>query len=97
MNTLEFDIEKLKNTKSKCEKLATELTDLKVNLLEDLTNLRKDWNTPAGEKFFSEQNTDWTTQVDSYVKITGAIGELLGVAISEFESLTDKAKAIKLS
>lgn len=97
MNTLEFDIAKLKSTKKKCEDLASELKTLKDSLLKDLTNLRKEWNTPAGETFFAEQNTDWTSQVNSYVEITKAIGELLGVAISEFESLTDEAKAIKLS
>lgn len=96
MNTLEFDLEKLKNTKQKCEDLATEISELKTELLEELDGLRKDWNTLAGKTFFEEQDTDWTAQVDNYVKITSAISELLGVAITGYEGLVEEARAIKL-
>lgn len=96
MNTLEFDIEKLKNMKTQCESLATEIGQLRDDLFKYLEELERDWNTPAGKKFFSELNTDWTSHVDNYVTITGAIGELLGVAITGYEGLVEEARAINL-
>lgn len=96
MNTLKFDVDQLKNTKQKCEALRDEIISLKDNLLDGLEELRKDWNTPAGKVFFEEQDTDWTKQVDNYVKITDAISELLGVAITGYEGLVEEAKTIKL-
>lgn len=93
---LEFDIEKLKSTKEKCENLATEINDLKDILLEELNQLKKDWNTDAGKVFFAEQDTDWTSQVNKYVEITNTISKLLDTAITNYQELVDDAQRLNL-
>lgn len=94
---LKFDVGKLRETKQKCETLSQELRDKKDTLMEELNELRKDWKTPAGEEFFAEQDTDWEKQVESYLKITMAVTELLQAAITEYESVERSAKALRLN
>jgi len=69
---------------------------MRVAILEELEGLKRDWKTDAGKVFFAEQDTDWTSQVENYVKITNAIADLLNVAITGYESLVEEAKALKL-
>lgn len=93
---LKFDVEQLRETKKKCETMAQELCDTKDKLMDDLERLRKEWKTPAGKNFFAEQDTDWEKQVESYLKITTAVAELLQTAITEYESVERAAKALRL-
>ena len=95
-NILEFDIDKLIATKNLCNEVATSLKNKKDSLIGILENLRKEWNTPAGEKFFNEQNDDWAAQTDNYIRITEAIAKLMESAISEYEQVADEARRLKI-
>ena len=95
-DTLKFDIDKLKQTQTKCNELKDELSSDKDKLMDLLNGLRKDWQTDAGKKFFNEQNTDWESQVDNYAKIIGAISELLTVAINQYQIVIDEAKKLSV-
>lgn len=95
-NILEFDIDKLIATKKLCNEVATSLKNKKDSLIGILENLRKEWNTPAGEKFFNEQNDDWAAQTDNYIRITEAIAKLMESAISEYEQVADEARRLKI-
>lgn len=93
---LKFDIEKLREAKAKCEETMESLTKKKEELMGKLETLRDGWNTPAGHEFFNEQDVDWAAQVDSYVKITKAVSELLDVAIVQYENVASEAKRLNI-
>lgn len=93
---LQFDLEKIKDMKTACETAKMDLEKLDTELTSKLEQLKKDWNTPAGDKFFEELDNDWTAQVQSYTRITGAIVELLEAAIAEYESVETEANELKI-
>lgn len=93
---LKFDVDKLRETKAKCDEIKLSLTEKKTNLINQLEDLRKDWQTDAGKAFFEDQNTDWTAQVDNYVRITEAISKLLDVAITQYENVVSEAKRLNI-
>lgn len=94
--TLEFDVEKLRETKAKCEQLAEDLARERDNLTKELETLKREWHTKAGEDFFAKQDTDWKAQVDSYIQITDAISQLLECAITQYSQVEDEAAALRL-
>lgn len=95
--TLKFDVDKLRSMKSKCENAKTDLEGKNQELRSGLEQLKKDWNTPAGDKFFQDLDDDWTKQVEQYTKITGAITELLEAAIREYEPIERQANDLKIT
>ncbi len=94
--TLKFDVEKLRETKAKCEQLADELVERRDELTEQLDTLKAEWHTQAGENFFATQDTDWKAQVNSYIEITGAIAQLLECAITQYSQVEEEAAALRL-
>lgn len=78
--TLKFDVEKISKMRKDIEKTASELIELKNTLLNQIEELKNNWQTPAGRKFTEEVDTNWAKQVDQYVKIMNALDELLKVA-----------------
>lgn len=95
-DNLKFDIEKLRSTKETCEKLKNTLVNQKTSLISNLEVLRNEWNTPAGKKFFEDQNTDWVAQTGNYINITNAVEELLDTAILQYEKVADEARRLSL-
>lgn len=93
---LQFDVEKLKDTRDKCEKLTDDLEKTRDALKAELETLKAEWHTDAGIEFFKTQDTDWAAQVDNYVQITGVVIELLECAISRYSEVETAAKSLKL-
>lgn len=94
---LQFDVDLLRSTKQKCEDLIQDLSDSQTELKTSLDQLRKDWNTDAGKKFFQDQDNDWSEQVDHYLKIAGAVVSLLNCAIKEYAEIEAKAQKLKFN
>lgn len=93
---LQFDVTKLKDTRDKCKELADDLAKTRDDLKQELATLKEQWHTKAGIEFFKIQDVDWAAQVDSYIKITGAVVELLECAISKYSEVETAAKSLKL-
>jgi len=99
MADLKFDIEEIKNMKKKCDDLINGpdgLTTLTTKLNQRLEQLKKDWNTPAGDKFFQDLEDDWSEQVAQYTKIVGAVSELLQEAISQYTPVKEAAENLNI-
>lgn len=94
--TLKFDVEKLQETKAKCEQLAEELASERDELTNELNELKKEWHTAAGEAFFDQQDLDWKAQVDIYIQITNAVSQLLECAITQYSQVEEDAAALGL-
>lgn len=93
---LKFNVDKLNSMKTKCEDAGNDLDTLSAELSDNLEQLKEDWNTPAGTKFFSELQDDWTEQVEQYKKFTTAIKELLEDAIKEYTPIETAANNLKI-
>lgn len=95
-DTLKFDIGKLEETKAKCVNTKDTLAKEKDRLVKQLEDLQKEWQTPAGKKFFEDQNDDWAKQIDNYVRITEGITSLIEIAINQYQAVIDEAKSINI-
>lgn len=94
--TLKFDVEKLRETKTKCEELAQELAQERDVLTKQLEKLKAEWHTQAGIEFFQKQDLDWKSQANSYIRITEGISQLLECAIDQYTQVEDAAMALQL-
>lgn len=94
--TLKFDVEKLRETKTKCEELAQELVQERDKLTRQLETLKANWHTQAGIDFFKKQDLDWESQVNSYIRITEGISQLLACAIEQYSQVEEAAMALRL-
>jgi len=91
---LKINIEELTLAKTKFSDTADKLETLRDGIESSLTQLRTDWNTPAGVKFFETQDCDWTPQVQKYIDRTKAAAELLQSAINSYQTTIDAADAL---
>ena len=92
---LEFDVDKLRSTREKCEELTKALEERQKGLQSSLETLKKGWNTPAGKKFFETKDNDWSEQVNHYIDIAKAVISLLDCAIKEYAEIEAKAQQLK--
>lgn len=92
---LKFDIEKINEMKSKLADTADELRDYKEDVIEALNKLKSKWNTTAGINFMSNVNTDWSSEVDKYIKIIGAVESLLEEAAIQYVLVEDEIDRLK--
>lgn len=91
---LKFDVDAISSMRKKLQETAKELTDYKVTLIKEVEALKANWRTTAGKKFTQNIDTDWSSQVDKYVKVINAVDELLAVAESDYKAVADKAKTV---
>ena len=89
-------MEKLRETKAKYEEIAQELAQERDKLTKQLDTLKADWHTQAGIDFFQKQDLDWKSQVNSYIKITEGISQLLECAIDQYTQVEEAAMALRL-
>lgn len=97
MADLKFDVDKISEMKRLCDNSCAELDTLNSDLNSKLEELKKQWNTPAGDKFFQDLSDDWSDQVAQYKKITSAISSLLEEAITQYTSVEEAANNLKFS
>ena len=91
---LNFDVYEITRMRSKIQETSIELAEFKNTLLLEMEVLKEQWKTPAGKKFMEELDNDWVKQVDSFIKITGAVSELLEVAESNYMEVEEEVKKI---
>lgn len=99
MADLKFDVDEIKKMKTQCDNLIDGpdgLTTLTTTLNQRLEQLKKDWNTPAGDKFFQDLEDDWSDQVSQYTKIVGAVADLLQEAITQYEPVKEAAENLTI-
>ena len=86
-NRLKFDMDAFASFQK-------EVSNLTSSLKEANTQLQKDWNTPAGKKFFEENKVDWQEHVDRYVEMLDVLYEMIGAAVREYEEVEAAAANI---
>lgn len=98
-NKLKFNVSDLEKMKTQCQESKDNMNDLcsgPDGLLNKLGELKQDWNTPAGEKFFTDLETNWTNQVSQYVNVLEAIILLLDTAITNYNPVAEEVSNLGL-
>lgn len=93
---LKFDIEKLQAMRKKCQEAEDDMEELKNDLKKGLEQLREDWQTDAGRKFFANSDYDWETQVEQYKQTIRRIRGLLETAIVSYHDVMAEANEMKV-
>ena len=94
ISTLKFDVEEIREMRNKINSTSSDLRNLKNRLLKEIEELKGDWKTPAGKKFFENVDADWAQQVDKYLKVIEAVDELLEVAEKAYKEVEEEAKKL---
>lgn len=93
---LKYDLDSLGNLSQTIGSLSQELSELHTTIQEQMKQLRQDWDTPAGRKFFETQNTDWSAEVKNYVKILSTLKDMIDYAIGQYDNLKTDAEKISV-
>ncbi len=95
-NILKFDVENLARVRDECDSYTEMVREAKASAQRTLQLLQKDWNTPAGRKFFETVDQDWPEVVDQYAKVLGDLEKALNKAIREYQDVKQKAERLKM-
>lgn len=93
-DNLKFDIEQFQIMSSKLRNLAEDLEVLEKDLSGEMDVLREGWETPAGRKFFEQQNTEWSAQVKSYIRTIETLKDMIDYAIEEYSIVEQAVNAV---
>ena len=93
---LAFDLEDLMELSGKTDILSTDLAEQRESLTNGLEQLRKDWNTDAGKRFFEQLDNSWEDEVEKFEKTLEVFKTILDNAVEEFEGVVDQANEIKV-
>lgn len=95
MAKLQFDLDRLGSMRDAISNNTTSLKMQNDSLKKKMETLKSQWNTPAGKKFFEEQDLDWNKSVDAYLAVMEDLKTMIDEAISQYEAV--KAEADKIS
>ena len=95
-NRLDYNLDAFTEFSNVVDDKIEELSSQKAKVKESLELLETTWETPAGEKFFAEQATDWLDQVDDYIKILGTLKEMVQYAHTTYSEVTEYGEKLKL-
>lgn len=91
-----YDIEKLEKAKKSIDDLINTLETDNKNLSTNLGNLKAEWQTDAGKKFFTDHKDTWSEYVKKYVKKLTGVSDMLKKAIDEYEKIGSEVKNLKV-
>ena len=89
MADLSYDIEQLKKAKKAISNLKTELDTCNSQLNTNLSDLKNDWQTPAGEEFFNEHKDTWSEYVKKYVKKLSGLESMINAVIVQYNQINE--------
>lgn len=90
MANIEVNLEDLKSAKLAVDKLINTLNEDNRLLNASLNQLKSDWKTDAGKKFFENHKDTWTAYVDKYVKKLNGVSDMLDKAIKQYDKLDNE-------
>lgn len=92
---LKFDIDMLNNMKYKLRSVVTDLEAQRDDVLKSLEKLKADWHTAAGKNFMENVNTDWTKEVEKYIKIVQGVEALLNEAVIQYQKVEEEIDELR--
>lgn len=95
-DNFEFNTETLRNQASQIHKIAEELKTAKTNLSAAVEDLREDWQTGAGDKFFEKYDSDWLKILDNHIKLLEDLVDALKYAADHYEPVAEQYAKVKI-
>lgn len=92
---LTFDLDDLAKLQKETETVCKDLKEQRDSLRKGLEQLRKDWQTPAGNYFFSQLDDDWESSVAKFIRTISKFDEILKDSIEKFRRVEEKAASIE--
>lgn len=93
---LDFDTENLNQQKQTIKNLADELRGHQDSLRSLISELKGDWKTAAGLKFFEKYDEEWVKKLDGHIEMLEALVSALQKAVDTYEPLATKYSNIAL-
>ena len=91
-----YNVDNLKKAKKSIDDLIDTLDTDNKKLSENLAQLKKEWNTGAGKKFFKDHKDTWSEYVKKYVKKLTGISDMLQKAIDEYGAINNEVKNLRV-
>lgn len=96
-NYFEYDSEIFSSTSKIYGNASTNLKGFKLTMDYQLSTMRKDWNSKAGETFFEKYDDDWRTIINQYIALLDFLKESIDAAIPVFDNVVTEAENISIS
>lgn len=87
MADLKFEIDAFDAAITKYTDIASNMSIIKTNMENAMTELETSWQTPAGVAFRDLYDDNWATHVDQYVTVLNKLVELLRKAKTDYQEL----------
>lgn len=91
-----YDIDKLLDAKRAIDNLVDTLEKDNNDLTAALEQLKKEWHTDSGEKFFKDHKDTWSDYVKKYVKKLKGVSDMLQAAIEQYEQIDSEVRNLKV-
>lgn len=95
-DNFEFDTENLRTQANKIAEIANNLESAQKDLGAGLTQLREDWQTGAGDKFFEKYDSDWVKILDNHIKLLRDLVDALKYAADNYEPVAEEYAKLTL-
>ena len=89
-DNFEFNTDTLTTQATKIAKIADDLEKAQRDLSSNLTQLREDWQTGAGDKFFEKYDSDWLKILDNHIKLLRDLVDALTYAAEHYEPVAQE-------
>jgi len=94
MASLVVNREQLRAAGATLATCSNELDDLRRNLESSFVQLRRDWQSDAGDRFFEKFNQDLTKNLIDYVRVFRHMSNNLRSASSMYDEVFNAADAV---
>lgn len=84
---LMLDTDAFEQARKELEAKSAELRTLRSNLSRSFTQLKKDWDSDAGKKFFERFENDLLKNLDDYIKVFEHMSQNLSTASQKYEEV----------
>lgn len=91
-----YDLDKLETAKKSIDDLINILETDNNKLTDALENLKAEWRTDAGKKFFEDHKDTWSEYVKKYVKKLTGVSDMLQKAIDQYEKIGSEVKNLRV-
>lgn len=86
---LSFDVDDFSKIATQAETSKSDLLKQRDDAVRSIEELRKNWNTPGGRKFFESLDSDWAADVQKYVKTMDAFIDVMDEVITCFREIEE--------
>lgn len=96
MSYLQYDTDKLEQTKKVYEDSVTVMNDIQTKMSDMVNEVKDAWKSDAGDAFFNKYNDEWLKAFTQYKEVLEHMAANLDIANNEYSEITQQANALKI-